>query len=146
MGRLFARRRVPVIRERREDHPFYPHHVIRNAMVVLGAIAVLAALAGWFPAPMERMADTLSPLPPESGAAPMWLMRPAWMVDQLLPASSLTVLFFMAAFLLCALIPFLDRGGERPLAKRLWVAVPFLIWMVFILVSTWLLPAGVFVP
>lgn len=133
------------MREKKGDHPFYPHHVIRNAMAVLGAIAALAALAGWFPAPMERVADTLSPVPPEP-TAPMWLMRPVWLVDRILPSSTLTILVFAAAFLFCAFIPFIDRGQEDPSKRRFWVAVPFLLWMMFIFVATWLLPKGIFLP
>ncbi len=144
--RLWKRHRVPVIREKKGGHPFYPHHLIRNTMAVLGAIAVLAALAGLFPAPIEQRADTLSLLPPDTAAVPMWLMRPVWLMNRVLNAPTITLLVFGGAFVFVLLIPFLDRDSEDSPLRHLFVAIIFLLWMFFIFITTWLLPVQVFLP
>lgn len=146
MFKMFRGRRRLTTRERKPEYPFYPHHVIRNLMAVLGAIAILSALAGWYPAPLERIANPIELSPPESFSPPMWLLRPAWLLENILPVPGLSTIILAVALVLCLLIPVLDHSEGRRLKERLPVAIPFLLWLVYLFVSTWLIPGRFLLP
>ncbi len=130
----------------KREYPFYPHHIIRNLMAVLSATAILAALAGLYPAPLERIADPVDLSSLESSGPPMWLLRPAWLLNRAFSIPWLSATILAVTLVLLLFIPVLDRSGEPRLRGRLLVAMPFLLWLAYILISTFLIPERFFLP
>lgn len=123
--------------------PFYPHHLIRQAIQALVVFAVLAALATLKPAPMGVPAD-LSQMPPD--VSPEWVFLAAHHVLEivkLLPVAPLLqqtigVSIVAAGFLFILLVPYLDRRQERRPRKRpLAMAVLVIAVAAYVALTFW---------
>lgn len=136
----YKMRKKTVRRHEQREYPFYPHQLFRNLMAVMGAVAVVAVLAALFPLPMDRMADPLAQ--PDPGVGTLWILKPAILLAGILarPALAVGLIFILAV--LFVLLPILDRSGHSSLKRRVLIAIPFLLWMVFLAVSL-LIPTGV---
>jgi cytochrome b6 len=119
--------------------PFFPNFLLRDLVGWLSALAILAAMAAFFPAHLGVKADPFAPAP--AGIKPEWYFMFMFQSLKYLPASILGIegeLVGIAGFGLAAMvlifIPFLDRG---PRSSRLltWMAYGALA---FIIVLTWL--------
>jgi cytochrome b6 len=119
--------------------PFFPNFLLRDLVGWLSALAILAAMAAFFPAHLGVKADPFAPAP--AGIKPEWYFMFMFQSLKYLPASILGIegeLVGIAGFGLAAMvlifIPFLDRG---PRSSRLltWLAYGALA---FIIVLTWL--------
>jgi cytochrome b6 len=119
--------------------PFFPNFLLRDLVGWLSALAILAAMAAFFPAHLGVKADPFAPAP--AGIKPEWYFMFMFQSLKYLPASILGIegeLVGIAGFGLAAMvlifIPFLDRG---PRSSRLltWMAYGALA---FILVLTYL--------
>jgi cytochrome b6 len=108
----------------RRTMPFVPDFLLRDIVGWLTALAVLAALAAFFPAELGRKADPFAPAP--VGIKPEWYFMFMFQTLKYLPASILGidgevvgVLAFGVAGLVLLAVPFLDRRAARAESSRL---------------------------
>ena len=134
-----AGRRTVRHREQRE-HPFYPNHFLRILMAVMATIAFMAILAAVFPLPLDRIADPLAE--PAPGTRALWIIKPAILLGRIMVKPGLTAVLIAALALLFVMLPVLDTSSHRSMTRRALVAVPFLAWMLFLILSTLLSSGG----
>lgn len=96
--------------------PFVPNFLLRDLVGWLCALAVLAALAAYFPAELGKKADPFQPAP--IGIKPEWYFMAMFQTLKLLPShilgiegELLGVLAFGLVGLVLIIIPFLDRAA-----------------------------------
>jgi quinol-cytochrome oxidoreductase complex cytochrome b subunit len=117
--------------------PFMPNFLLRDVVGWLSALAVLAALAAYFPAELGQKADPFQPAP--AGIKPEWYFMFMFQTLKLLPGhilgiegELLGILAFGLGGLFLAAIPFLElwtaRGGRGRLFT--WIAVAIILYMV----------------
>ena len=94
--------------------PFLPNFLLRDVVGWLSALAVLAALAAYFPAELGKKADPFQPAP--IGIKPEWYFMAMFQTLKVLPShvlgvegELLGVLGFGSIGLLLIFLPFLDR-------------------------------------
>lgn len=97
--------------------PFMPNFLLRDLVGWLCALAVLAALAAYFPAELGKKADPFQPAP--IGIKPEWYFMAMFQTLKLLPShilgiegELLGVLAFGLVGMVLIVIPFLDRGAS----------------------------------
>jgi cytochrome b6 len=108
--------------------PFFPDYILRDVLLWYVAIAVLAALAAFYPWELGRKADAFAPVPP--GIRPEWYFLARFHTLKLLPSHILgiegevvgVVGFGLAAAALL-FVPFLDRRAAREEPSRLFTAL-----------------------
>ena len=98
--------------------PFFPHFFLRDLVGWLCALAVLVALAAYFPAELGKKADPFQPAP--AGIKPEWYFMAMFQTLKLLPAHILGlegefvgVLAFGLVGLVLIAMPFFDRRADR---------------------------------
>lgn len=121
---------------------FVPNFLLRDVVGWLVALAILAALAAFFPAHLGEKADPFAPAP--AGIKPEWYFMYMFHTLKLLPShilglegEMLGVLGFTLAGAFLVAVPFLDRrhgAGER---SRLFTGIAIAM-IVYIVVLTWL--------
>jgi quinol-cytochrome oxidoreductase complex cytochrome b subunit len=122
--------------------PFVPDFLLRDIVGWLSALAVLAALAAFFPAELGKKADPFAAAP--VGIKPEWYFMFTFQTLKYLPAKILgidgevvgIVAFGVAGLFLLA-IPFLDRRATRGQSSRLFTVIGVGI-IVYIIVLTYL--------
>jgi len=106
-------------------------------MTIMGAVAVIATLAALFPLPLDHIADPLTEIDP--GTRSLWILKPAILLSNILSGITfwpgLTVVLIALLGTLFVLLPILDHSGQRSIKRRTLVAVPFLLWMLFLALS-----------
>lgn len=114
--------------ERMKQMPFFPDYILRDVLVWYIAIALLAALAAFYPWELGRKADAFAPVPP--GIRPEWYFLAMFHTLKLLPAhilwfegEVLGVLAFGLAAGLLLVVPFLDRRASRDEPSRVFTAI-----------------------
>ncbi len=127
-------------RGEQKEYPFYPNHLLRVLMVIMGAVAVIATLSALLPLPLDQIADPLAEFDPETRT--LWVLKPAILLNDIVLVPGLTVVIIAIFATLFVLLPILDRSGQRSIKRRTLVAVPFLLWMLFLAWSL-LLSTGV---
>ncbi len=117
--------------------PFLPNFLLRDLVGWLAALAILAALAAYFPAELGTKADPFAPAP--IGIRPEWYFMFMFQTLKLLPAHILWfegevvgILGFGLAGVLLLLVPFLDRRSGPGRSSRLftWIGVAFIAYVV----------------
>jgi cytochrome b6 len=117
--------------------PFVPNFLLRDLVGWLSALAVLAALAAYFPAELGRKADPFLPAP--AGIRPEWYFMFMFQTLKYLPSYILGVegeivgiVGFGLGGLFLLLIPLLDRRTARGEPSRLftWIGVAIIVYMV----------------
>ena len=116
-----------------KEYPFYPNQFIRILMSIMGAIAVIAGLAALFPLPLNRIANPLAE--PAPGTGMLWILKPAALLERLVLSPAWTVTLTAVFALLFVLLPILDPSEQRSIKRRVLVAIPFLLWMLFLALS-----------
>jgi len=116
-----------------KEYPFYPNFLFRVLIVFLAALALTSLLSALFPLPLDPIADPLAQ--PAPGTRALWILKPAIMVNSVLPMPGLTIVLIVFLAALFVLLPLLDRSGHSSMKRRALVAVPFLLWMLFLAVS-----------
>jgi cytochrome b6 len=108
--------------------PFFPNYLLRDVLAWYVALAMLAALAAFFPWELGRKADLFAPVPP--GIKPEWYFLAMFQTLKLLPGHVLGlegelvgVAGFGLAGLLLLLVPFLDRRAARGEPSPLFTAL-----------------------
>lgn len=127
-------------RGEQKEYPFYPNHLLRILMAIMGAVAVIATVSALLPLPLDQIADPLAEFDP--GTRTLWILKPAILLGDIVLVPGLTVVIIAIFATLFVLLPILDRSGQRSIKRRTLVAVPFLLWMLFLAWSL-LLSTGV---
>jgi cytochrome b6 len=103
--------------------PFFPNYVLRDLMAWYVALAVLAALAAFFPWELGLKADPIAPVP--EGIRPEWYFVAVFHTLKLLPGrvlglegETVGVLAFLVAAVLLTVLPFLDRAAAQGRTSR----------------------------
>jgi len=113
---------------RLEQMPFFPDYVLRDVLLWYIAVAVLAALAAFYPWELGTKADAFAPVPP--GIRPEWYFLAMFHTLKLLPAhilwfegEVLGVLAFGVAAAVLLVVPFLDRRAARDEPSHVFTAL-----------------------
>jgi cytochrome b6 len=98
--------------------PFFPNYILRDVLAWYVVLAVLAALAAFYPWDLGTKADPFAVVP--EGIRPKWYFVAMFHTLTLLPSHVLGfegerigVVAFGIAALLLVLVPFLDRRASR---------------------------------
>jgi quinol-cytochrome oxidoreductase complex cytochrome b subunit len=104
--------------------PFFPNFLLRDLLLWLLVLNVLAILAVFFPSELGEKADTLAPAP--EGIKPEWYFMFMFQFLKYIPGQVLFmngemvgILLFSFAGLLWLLVPFWDRKSSKGLNNRL---------------------------
>jgi quinol-cytochrome oxidoreductase complex cytochrome b subunit len=117
--------------------PFLPNFLLRDLVGWLSALAVLAALAAYFPAELGKKADAFASAP--AGIKPEWYFMFMFQTLKYLPSHILGIegeivgiLGFGLGGLFLLLIPVLDRRTARGQPSRLftWIGIAIILFMV----------------
>ena len=137
-SKLYKTRKRHTRRGGHKEYPFYPNHLLRALISILGAVAVIAILSAIFPLALDHIADPLAQ--PDPGTQALWILKPAILLNDIVHLPGLTIALIAFLAMLFVLLPVLDRSGQRSIKRRTLVAIPFLLWMFFLawslLVST----------
>ena len=108
--------------------PFFPDYILRDVLVWYVALAMLAALAAFYPWELGRKADPFAAVP--AGIRPEWYFLAAFHTLKILPShvlgiegELLGVLAFGLAALLLVVVPFLDTRANREQTSPLFTLV-----------------------
>ncbi len=121
---------------RRTMH-FLPNFLLRDLVGWLSALAMLAALAAYFPTELGQKADPFAPAP--IGIKPEWYFMFMFKTLKYLPSYILGiegeivgVVGFGVGGLVLLLIPFLDRRTARGEPSRLftWIGIAIILYMI----------------
>ncbi|HEV8307203.1 MAG TPA: cytochrome bc complex cytochrome b subunit [Methylomirabilota bacterium] len=122
--------------------PFVPNFLLRDLVGWLSALAILAALAAYFPTELGKKADPFAPAP--IGIKPEWYFMFMFKALKYLPSDILGiegeivgVVGFGLGGLFLLLVPFLDRRAARGQPGRVftWIGIGLIL---FIVVLTYL--------
>jgi quinol-cytochrome oxidoreductase complex cytochrome b subunit len=123
--------------ERLPQMRFFPNYILRDVLAWYVVLAVLAALAAFYPWELGTKADPFAVVPP--GIRPEWYFLAMFHTLKLLPShvlgvegEHLGVVAFGVAALFLILVPFLDRRASRGEPSRTFtvLAVLGLVYLV----------------
>src|SRR5499427_7685819 len=104
--------------EKLPQMPFFPNYILRDVLAWYVVLAVLAALAAFYPWELGNKADPFAVVPP--GIRPEWYFLAMFHTLKLLPShvlgiegERLGVVAFGLAALFLVVVPFLDRRASR---------------------------------
>ena len=104
--------------EKRRSMPFFPHFMLRDLLLWLIVLNIVAVFAVFFPWELGSKADLFAPAPAD--IKPEWYFMFMFETLKFIPAHILIfegevigILGFMAGFLVWILIPFIDRKDEE---------------------------------
>ena len=129
--------------------PFFPNFLLRDLVGWLTALAVLAALAAYFPWELGFKADPFAPAP--AGIRPEWYFMYMFQTLKYLPAKIgpidgelVGVMGFGLGGLFLLLAPFLDRKAARGEKNPLffWIGVGLVSYIVVLSVLGYVAPGG----
>jgi cytochrome b6 len=129
--------------------PFFPDFLLRDLVGWLTALAVLAALAAYFPWELGFKADPYAPAP--AGIRPEWYFMFMFQTLKYLPAKIgpidgelVGVMGFGLGGLFLLLVPFLDRSSQRGEKSLLffWAGVGIVLYIVVLSVLGYVAPGG----
>jgi cytochrome b6 len=138
---------IPLHLERRvkagetlREMKFFPNYVLRDVLAWYVVLAMLAALAAFYPWELGRKADPFAAVPP--GIRPEWYFLAMFHTLKLLPSHILGIegehvgviaFGLLGAFLIA--VPFLDRRASRGERSPLFTAIA-LIGLLYLVVFT----------
>jgi quinol-cytochrome oxidoreductase complex cytochrome b subunit len=126
--------------------PFFPNFALRDLLLWLIVLNVLAILAVFFPWELGHKADMMAPAP--AGISPEWYFLFMFQILKLLPShvwfiegEVLGILLFGAAAVLWTFVPFLDRKSARGQRSRVAVAIGIgaIVFILFFTILGWVL-------
>jgi cytochrome b6 len=138
---------VPIDIEKREkaglklpQMKFFPNYILRDVLAWYVVLAVVAALAAFYPWELGRKADPFAVVPP--GIRPEWYFLAMFHTLKLVPShvlgfegEHLGVVAFGLAALFLVLVPFLDRRASRGERSPLFTVLAAL-GLVYLIVFT----------
>jgi cytochrome b6 len=108
--------------------PFFPDYILRDVLVWYIAIAILAALAAFYPWELGQKADAFAPVP--AGIRPEWYFLAMFHTLKLLPShilgfegEQLGIIAFGLAAAALVVVPFLDKRASRDETSRAFTVV-----------------------
>jgi len=114
--------------EKLRQMPFFPNYILRDVLAWYIVIAVLAALAAFYPWELGRKADPFAVVPP--GIRPEWYFLATFHTLKLIPShvfglegERLGVVGFGLVALFLVAVPFLDRRSSRGERSPLFTAM-----------------------
>ena len=114
--------------ERLRQMPFFPNYILRDVLFWYIALAVLAALAAFYPWELGKKADPFAVVPP--GIRPEWYFLAMFHTLKLLPShilgfegERLGVVAFGCAAVFLVLVPLLDRRSARGERSPVFTAI-----------------------
>jgi cytochrome b6 len=119
--------------------PFVPNFLLRDIVGWLSALAILAALAAYYPAELGKKADPFLPSP--AGIKPEWYFMFMFQTLKYLPSHILGIegevvgiLGFGLGGLFLLLIPLLDRRTARGEPSRLftWIGIAIIVYILLL--------------
>jgi cytochrome b6 len=117
--------------ERLRQMPFFPNYILRDVLAWYVVLAVLAALAAFYPWELGKKADPFAAVP--AGIRPEWYFLATFHTLKLLPSHVLGfegerigVVAFGLVALLLVVVPFLDRRASRGEPSPLFTALALL--------------------
>ncbi|MEW6509632.1 MAG: cytochrome bc complex cytochrome b subunit [Bacteroidota bacterium] len=125
--------------------PFFPNFLLRDLLLWLLVLNVLAVLAVLFPWELGHKADPFSPAP--AGIKPEWYFLFMFQTLKYIPAQVLFVdgevlgiLMFGIAGVLWTLVPFWDRKSSRGEQNRLvnYVGIAVILFVIVLTIVGWL--------
>lgn len=129
--------------------PFVPNFLLRDLVGWLTALAVLAALAAYFPWELGVKADPFAPAP--AGIRPEWYFMYMFQTLKYLPAKIgpidgelVGIMAFNLGGLFLLLVPFLDRRSAREEKSPLflWIGVGIVTYIAVMSMLGYLAPGG----
>lgn len=130
----------------RKTMPFFPNFLLRDLLLWLLVLNLLAILAVFFPWELGRKADPFASAP--AGIRPEWYFMFMFQTLKFIPSKVvfidgevLGILLFGAAGLLWLLVPFWDRKSARGEQNRLinYVGLFVVVYVIIFTVLGWLL-------
>ncbi len=119
---------------------FFPNYVLRDVLAWYVALALLAALAAFYPWELGRKADPFAPVP--AGIRPEWYFLAMFHTLKLLPShvlgiegEQLGIVGFGLAAALLVVVPFLDRRASRGAPSPAFTVMA-IVAMVYLVVFT----------
>ena len=126
--------------ERLEQMPFFPNYILRDVLAWYVALALLAALAAFYPWELGRKADPFAPVPP--GIRPEWYFLATFHTLKLLPShiaglegEQIGIVAFGLAAAFLVFVPFLDRRSSRGEPSRAFT-IAALVALVYLVTFT----------
>jgi len=125
--------------------PFFPNFLLRDLLLWLVVLNVLAILAVFFPWELGQKADAFAPAP--AGIRPEWYFLFMFQTLKVFPAKVwaidgdvLGVGLFALAGILWTLVPFWDRKSRRGEKGRLltWTGIGVVLYILMLTVIGWL--------
>jgi len=128
--------------ERLRQMPFFPDYIIRDALAWYVALALLAALALFFPWELGEKADAFAPVP--AAIRPEWYFLAMFHTLKLIPShvlgvegEVLGVMGFGLAAVLLILVPFLDRRASHGEPSPAFTALGLAALVYLVVFSIW---------
>ena len=126
--------------ERLRQMPFFPNYILRDVLAWYVALALLAALAAFYPWELGTKADPFAVVPP--GIRPEWYFLATFHTLKLLPShiwifegERVGVVAFGLAAAFLVFVPFLDRRASRGERSPVFTIVALLA-LVYLVVFT----------
>ncbi|MCK5411503.1 MAG: cytochrome bc complex cytochrome b subunit [Gemmatimonadetes bacterium] len=119
--------------------PFFPSFLLRDLVGWLSVLAILAALAAYFPTELGEKADPFAPAP--AGIKPEWYFMFMFQTLKYLPAHILGIegevvgiIGFTVAGVLLLLVPFLDRrvSGREDSRLFTWIGIGVILYILLL--------------
>lgn len=128
--------------KKRKSIPFFPDFVLRDFMIWLIVLNIIALLAVFFPWELGEKADPLAPAP--AGIRPEWYFVFMFQTLKLIPAhvwfmegELLGITLFALGGLVWFFVPFLDRKAKTGLRSRFWTWFGLILIIYIIIMTLW---------
>lgn len=128
--------------EKRKSIPFFPDFVLRDFMVWLIVLNLIALLAVFFPWELGEKADLLAPAP--AGIRPEWYFLFMFQTLKLIPAhvwfiegELLGITLFALGGLIWFFVPFLDRKAKFGQRSKFWTRFGVIMIVYMVVMTIW---------
>lgn len=128
--------------EERKTMPFFPNFVLRDVLIWLIVLNIIALLAVFFPWELGSKADPLAPAP--EGIRPEWYFLFMFQTFKKFPAYVLfmkgelvAILLFTIGGLVWFFAPFLDRKANRGQRSKFWTWLGILTIAYMVVMTAW---------
>ena len=121
--------------EEKKYIPFFPHFMLRDILLWLIVLNIVAIFAVFFPWELGHKADLFAPAP--ANIRPEWYFMFMFETLKLIPAhilfiegEVLGILFFAAVFVIWLLVPFFDKGDDDKRFTRMkWIGIGAVVYI-----------------
>lgn len=128
--------------EKRRYMPFFPNFALRDVLIWLVVLNIIALLAVFFPWELGEKADSLAPAP--AGIRPEWYFMFMFQTLKLIPAHVLFIegelfgiLIFAVGGTVWFFVPWLDKRAHRGERSQFWHWFGILVILFIIVMTVW---------